>query len=172
MADRADPMVAAAQIIVAVRDAAAARSDARATVGRLTPVPGGTNVIASRVDMWLDARHPDDAVTAGLIESVSAAAQDIASREGCFVSLTEESYSDTVHFDPGLSRQIGNILPGAPVLATGAGHDAGVLAGYVPSAMLFVRNPSGISHSPEEYVADEDADAGAVALAEVLGGLL
>ncbi|MFF2318841.1 allantoate amidohydrolase [Arthrobacter sp. NPDC058097] len=172
MADRSDPMVAAAQIIVAVRDAAAGQPDARATVGRLTPVPGGTNVIASRVDMWLDARHPDDAVTARLIESIYAAAQDIAAAEGCSVFLTEESYSDTVHFDPPLSRQIGDILPGVPVLATGAGHDAGVLAGYVPSAMLFVRNPSGISHSPEEYVADEDADAGAVALAEVLGGLL
>ncbi|MGO4586244.1 allantoate amidohydrolase [Arthrobacter sp. 2RAF6] len=172
MADRADPMVAAAQIVVAVRDTAAKQPDARATVGRLTPVPGGTNVIASRVDLWLDARHPDDAVTAQLIESIYRAAREIAAGEGCTVSLTEESYSDTVHFDPDLSRRIGELLPGAPVLATGAGHDAGVLAGHVPSAMLFVRNPSGISHSPEEYVADEDASAGAVALADVLEGLL
>ncbi|MDQ0210529.1 allantoate amidohydrolase [Arthrobacter bambusae] len=172
MTDRADPMVAAAQIVVAVRDTAARQPDARATVGRLTPVPGGTNVIASRVDLWLDARHPDDAVTAQLIESIYRAAREIAAGEGCTVSLTEESYSDTVHFDPELSRRIGELLPGAPVLATGAGHDAGVLAGHVPSAMLFVRNPSGISHSPEEYVADEDASAGAVALADVLEGLL
>ncbi|GAB3561325.1 allantoate amidohydrolase [Arthrobacter alkaliphilus] len=172
MADRADPMVAAAQIVVAVRDTAAKQQDARATVGRLTPVPGGTNVIASRVDLWLDARHPDDAVTAQLIEAIYGAAREIAAGEGCSVSLTEESYSDTVHFNPALSRRIGELLPGAPVLATGAGHDAGVLAGHVPSAMLFVRNPSGISHSPEEYVADEDASAGAVALADVLEGLL
>ncbi|GAA3309081.1 allantoate amidohydrolase [Arthrobacter ramosus] len=172
MADRADPMVAAAQIVVAVRDTAAGQPDARATVGRLTPVPGGTNVIASRVDLWLDARHPDDAVTAQLIESIYSAAREIAAGEGCAVTLTEESYSDTVHFDPVLSRRIGELLPGAPVLATGAGHDAGVLAGHVPSAMLFVRNPSGISHSPEEYVADEDASAGAAALADVLEGLL
>ncbi|MCZ9882997.1 allantoate amidohydrolase [Arthrobacter sp. B2a2-09] len=172
MADRADPMVAAAQIVVAVRDTAAKQPDARATVGRLTPVPGGTNVIASRVDLWLDARHPDDGVTAQLIESIYRAAREIAAGEGCTVTLTEESYSDTVHFDPALSRRIGELLPGAPVLATGAGHDAGVLAGHVPSAMLFVRNPSGISHSPEEYVADEDASAGAVALADVLEGLL
>ncbi len=172
MADRADPMVAAGQIIVAVRDTAARQPDARATVGRLTPVPGGTNVIASRVDMWLDARHPDDAVTAALIESIYKAARDIAAGEGCTVSLTEESYSGTVHFDPGLSQRISAILPDAPVLATGAGHDAGVLAGHVPSAMVFVRNPSGISHSPEEYVADEDAAIGATALAKVLEGLL
>ncbi|MET4542146.1 N-carbamoyl-L-amino-acid hydrolase [Arthrobacter bambusae] len=172
MADRADPMVAAAQIVLAVRETAARQPDARATVGRLTPVPGGTNVIASRVDLWLDARHPDDAVTAQLIEGIYRAAQDVAAAEGCTVTLTEESYSDTVHFDAGLSRRITGLLPGAPVLATGAGHDAGVLAGYVPSAMVFVRNPSGISHSPEEYVADEDASAGALALADVLEGLL
>jgi len=172
MADRSDPMVAAAQIVLAVRDTAAKQPDARATVGRLTPVPGGTNVIASRVDLWLDARHPDDAVTAQLIEEIYRSAKEAAAGEGCTVTLTEESYSDTVHFDPGLSRRIGALLPDAPVLATGAGHDAGVLAGFVPSAMLFVRNPSGISHSPEEYVADEDAATGAVALADVLEGLL
>ncbi len=172
MADRADPMVAAAQIILAVREAAAKQADARATVGRLTPVPGGTNVIASRVDLWLDARHPDDAVTAQLIEAIYRSAKEVAAGEGCTVTLTEESYSDTVHLDASLSRRIGALLPGAPVLATGAGHDAGVLAAHVPSAMVFVRNPSGISHSPEEYVADEDAATGAVALADVLEGLL
>jgi beta-ureidopropionase / N-carbamoyl-L-amino-acid hydrolase len=172
MADRADPMVAAAQIVLAVRDTAAKQPDARATVGRLTPIPGGTNVIASRVDLWLDARHPDDAVTARLIEAIYSAAREVAAAEGCTATLTEESYSGTVHFDSELSRRIGGLLPDAPVLATGAGHDAGVLAGYVPSAMLFVRNPSGISHSPEEYVADEDATSGAVALADVLAGLL
>lgn len=172
MADRADPMVAAAQIILAVRQAASREPDARATVGRIIPVPGGTNVIASRVDLWLDARHPDDAVTARVIEAIHGRAQRVAAEEGCTVLLTEESYSNTVHFDPGLTRRISGMLPDAPVLATGAGHDAGVLAGFVPSAMLFVRNPSGISHSPEEHVADEDAAAGAAALADVLAGLL
>lgn len=111
-------------------------------------------------------------MTARLIEAIHGVAQQVAAAEGCSATLTEESYSGTVHFDPGLSRRIGGLLPEAPVLATGAGHDAGVLAGYVPSAMVFVRNPSGISHSPEEYVADEDASSGATALANVLEGLL
>jgi len=57
-------------------------------------------------------------------------------------------------------------------LDTGAGHDAGVLAGHIPTAMLFVRNPTGISHSPEELVEDADAETGAQALAGVLAGLL
>lgn len=172
MEDRRDPMVAAAQIIVAVRQVAAARKGARATVGRIQPVPGGTNVIASRVDLWVDVRHPEDAVTARLVETIHGKAQKIAAFEGCSVALTEESWSGTVHFDAALQRQLENALPGAPVLATGAGHDAGVLAGHVPSGMLFVRNPTGISHSPEEFVEPADADAGAAALADALEALL
>lgn len=172
MADRADPLVAAAQVVLAVRDTAAARPDARATVGRIQPVPGGTNVIASRVDLWLDVRHPDDAVTAELIETIHGKAQKAAAFEGCTATLTAESLTGTVQLDAGLLRQLRQTLPGAPVLATGAGHDAGILAGSVPAGMLFVRNPSGISHSPEEYVEAADAEAGAAALADVLEDLL
>ncbi|WP_301801063.1 allantoate amidohydrolase [Nocardioides sp. ChNu-153] len=172
MADRRDPLVAAAAVVLAVREVAARYDDARATVGRLQPVPGGTNVIASRVDLWLDARHPDDAVTAALVEQVHARAQELAAAEGCTVTLVEESYGGTVHFDGALRDRIRGVLPGAPVLATGAGHDAGVLAGAVPTAMLFTRNPSGVSHSPHEHVEDVDAEAGAVALADVLADLL
>jgi N-carbamoyl-L-amino-acid hydrolase len=141
-------------------------------VGRLQPVPGGTNVIASRVDMWIDVRHPRDEVTAALVESIHLNAQVTAAEEGCTVSFGVESLSPTVHFDTGLRDQLRALLPSAPFLGTGAGHDAGVLAGHVPTAMLFVRNPTGISHSPEELVDDEDAEAGALALADALAGLL
>ncbi len=99
MNDRHDPMVAAGQIVVAVRDTALAEPNARATVGRLVAIPGGTNVIASRVDIWLDVRHPDDAVTAALVRRIGDRAQEIATREDCRATLTEESLSATVHFD-------------------------------------------------------------------------
>ncbi|MGP5724967.1 allantoate amidohydrolase [Arthrobacter rhombi] len=176
MTDRADPMVAAAQMVLAVRKTAAGQSDARATVGRLEPIPGGTNVIASRIDFWMDVRHPDDAITGSLVERIHGQAQKIAAFEGCSVTMTEESSSGTVHFDATLTRTLQNSVrrstPGAPALSTGAGHDAGVLAAEVPTGMLFVRNPSGISHSPEEYVEDEDATAGTAALADTLEDLL
>ena len=172
MEDRADPMVAAAQIISAVQKTAAAVPGARATVGRIQAVPGGTNVIASRVDLSLDARHEDDAVTAHLVETIHGKAQKIAAFEGCAVSLSRESFSAATTFDPELQRQLRLALPQAPVLATGAGHDAGILAGHVPAGMVFVRNPTGISHSPEEYVEDTDADYSAQALADVLEALL
>jgi len=172
MEDRADPLVAAAQIITAVQQAAAAQPGARATVGRIQAVPGGTNVIASRVELWLDVRHEDDAVTAQLVEAIHGKAQKTAAFEGCTVALGQESFSPTTSFDPALQRQLQLALPQAPVLATGAGHDAGILAGHVPAGMVFVRNPTGISHSPEEYVEDADADYSAQALADVLEALL
>lgn len=172
MSDRADPMIAAARIVLAVQQVAAKQEGARATIGRLQPLPGGTNVIASTVQMWMDVRHPDDAVTAGLVETIHGKAQIAAANEGCMVRLTEESYSNTVHLDSALQSRLHELLPQAPSLATGAGHDAGVLAAVVPSAMLFVRNPTGISHSPEEWVERDDADIGAEALADVLEGLL
>ena len=171
MKDRKDPMIAAAKVMVAIRDTARKYRDARATVGRLQPVPGGTNVIASRVDLWIDVRHPEDSVTAALVEAIGLTAQVLAAEEGCAAGLTTESLSPTVHFDGGLRDRLTELLPAAPVLDTGAGHDAGVLASQIPTAMLFVRNPTGISHSPEELVEDRDAEAGALALADSLAGL-
>ena len=168
MGDRQDPLVAAASVIAGIPGLAARHPGARATVGRLQPVPGGTNVIASRVDAWLDVRHPEGAVTAELVREISAFADASAAQQGCSVAVTEESLSSTVSFDVGLRHRLQSLLPDAPVLPTGAGHDAGVLASAVPTAMLFVRNPTGISHSPEEQVEDDDAEAGAQVLATVL----
>jgi len=176
MADRRDPVVAAARVVVAVRDLARRRPDARATVGRLVPTPGGTNVIASRVDLWIDVRHPDDGVTAVLVEAIRDRAAAVAADEGCEAVLVEESFSATVDFDPALRDGLAAVLADdagtAPLLGTGAGHDAGILKDHVPTAMLFVRNPTGISHAPGEHVEDPDAEAGAVALADGLAHLL
>ncbi|HYQ68893.1 allantoate amidohydrolase [Actinophytocola sp.] len=171
LGDRHDPMVPAAEMVLAARIAAADVEDARATVGRLVPNPGGTNVIASSVDVWLDARAPDDAATRRVLEKIRTMASDAVHREGCVLTVTEESYGDTVHFEPGLRDRIAAALGGIPVLPTGAGHDAGVLAAHVPTAMLFVRNPTGVSHAPEEYAEPADCESGVTALAAVLGQL-
>ena len=168
MQDRRDPVVAAAQVVVAVQASARRIPAARATVGRIVPTPGGTNVIASRVDLWLDVRHPEDAVVHGLVEEIRQAATRCANLEGCAATLVEESYSATVDFDPQLRDDLAGILGDAPVLGTGAGHDAGVLKDHVRTAMLFVRNPSGVSHSPSEHVEEADSEAGALALADSL----
>ncbi len=172
MTDRRDPMVAAAATVVAIRDVALSVPEARATVGRIALTPGGTNVIASRVDLWIDVRHPDDSVAAAVVEQIRERASEVAASERCRVELVEESYGGAVHFDEALRGRLESALPDAPVLPTGAGHDAGVLAAAVPTAMLFTRNPTGVSHSPEEQIEDVDAEAGARALAVVLQDLL
>jgi len=178
MAGRRDPLAAAAAAVLAARAVATGRDDpragrnARATVGRLVPVPGGTNVIASRVDAWLDLRGDTDAATRALLAEVLAAAEDAADTCGCALAVTEESYVDTVTFDPDLRDRLAAVLGGPPVLATGAGHDAGVLAGELPTAMLFVRNPTGVSHSPFETASDDDCRAGVDALTAVLRELV
>ncbi|VVJ19320.1 N-formylglutamate deformylase (EC [alternative form] [Amycolatopsis camponoti] len=168
--DRADPMLPAAATVTAVRRLARAVPDARATVGRLVPTPGGTNVIASTVDLWLDARVPGT-VTPALVEDIKQAAEAAAKEEGCRVTVTRESYSDDVVFDDALRRDLADRLGTPPELPTGAGHDAAILAGFVPAGMLYVRNPTGISHSPEEFAEPGDVEAGATALTDVLGHL-
>lgn len=176
MADRKDPMIAAAEVISAIRRLTKPWKQARATVGRVQPIPGGTNVIASRVDMWLDVRHPQDSVTAQIVEGIHQQAQAIAAAEGCRAEMVEESYSGTVHFSPELTRTLQHAArrtsPQAPTLPTGAGHDAGILAAHVPSGMIYVRNPTGISHAPEEHVENDDAAHGVRVLADALAELL
>jgi N-carbamoyl-L-amino-acid hydrolase len=167
LSDRADPMLPAANLVAAARRIASAVPQARATVGRLVPTPGGSNVIASRVEAWLDARVPGGG-SRDLVEEITAAAREAAGAEGCALRVTEESHSGDVVFDPGLRQEIGALLGGLPALPTGAGHDAAILAGHVPSAMLYVRNPTGISHAPEEFAEPEDVARGADALLRVL----
>lgn len=168
MDDRHDPMLPAAQMITAVRESAAAVREARATVGRLVPTPGGTNVIASQVDVWLDARLPEPGNVHELVEEIAGKARAAAELEGCTVAVREESYEGTAAFDPELRDRLRAMLGNAPVLPTGAGHDAAVLARFVPTAMLYVRNPTGISHAPEEFAEPADIDHGTVELARVL----
>jgi N-carbamoyl-L-amino-acid hydrolase len=180
MAGRRDPVVAAAATVLAARDLGQAADNppdnskkrlARATIGRAELIPGGTNVIASAAAAWLDARAHDDAALAALVGDITGAARAAAAAEGCAVTVTQESLSPLVEFHAALRDRIAGLLPGAPLLATGAGHDAGVLAALIPTAMLFVRNPTGISHAPEEGATDDDCRAGVDALTTVLRDL-
>lgn len=166
--DRHDPMLPAAGLVLAARQAASEVDGSRATVGRLAPNPGGTNVIASTVDVWVDARAGDGARTRAVVEQLTEAARAAAAREGCELTLTEESYGDTVVFDAGLRDELAGLLGGVSALPTGAGHDAGILAAHLPTAMLFVRNPTGVSHAPAEHAEPADCEAGVAALGTVL----
>jgi N-carbamoyl-L-amino-acid hydrolase len=171
MEDRHDPMLTYAMTALAANKQARL-SESRATFGRLTVEPNVTNAIPERVRAWLDARGPDSGQVDALVDTIIRQARERASRDGTSIVVTAESVTPTVDFDVPLSTRLAGLLNDAPIIATGAGHDAGVLqlAG-VPSAMLFVRNPTGISHSPAEFAELGDCLAGVEALAVVLSEL-
>ena len=173
-ADRQDPMLPFARTVLAARRAAA-DSGALATIGKVIAEPGGANGVSSTVTAWLDARAPDEARLEKTVTTVRSASMRYSAECGVTLSVRQESYTPPVHFDQGLRDRIEGVLAAAgitaPVLATGAGHDAGVLAARVPTAMLFVRNPTGVSHSPAEHADPADCEAGVHALALVLQDL-
>ena len=156
--DRRDPMLALATTVLAAREAATAHGCV-ATVGKVRVEPNGVNAIPSRVTAWLDARGPDEAAVRSVVEAVGRQSGTAA---------VEESWTPETVFDASLSQRLSELLDDAPMLATGAGHDAGVLAtAGLSTAMLFVRNPTGISHSPVEFAEREDCHRGVEALTRV-----
>jgi beta-ureidopropionase / N-carbamoyl-L-amino-acid hydrolase len=174
LADRHDPMLPFATAVLAARQAAAEHG-ARATVGKVIAEPGAVNAVASSVSTWLDARAPDEPALRATVGDVVAAAQEAGAAHSVRIDARQESVTPAVEFDPALRGTLVSSLAArgiaAPVLATQAGHDAGILAAKVPTAMLFVRNPSGISHSPAEHADLADCEAGVQALASVLEDL-
>jgi beta-ureidopropionase / N-carbamoyl-L-amino-acid hydrolase len=166
LADRRDPTLAYATLVLRARELAE-RHGVIATCGKVRIDPNGVNAIPSLVTGWLDARGDDDTVVKAMVADF---AQDVAAAGGTFI---EESWTDRTPFDADLTTRLSEALEGAPYLPTGAGHDAGILANAgVPTAMLFVRNPSGVSHSPAEYAEPGDCLAGVRELARVVEGLL
>jgi N-carbamoyl-L-amino-acid hydrolase len=167
MADRRDPMLTFAAAVLAVHEEAL-RQDAHATVARVEVSPNATNAIAATVAAWLDARAADASTLASLVDAVRRRIAGRATEYGTGFTFAAESESPVVEFDTALRDRIAARLAGAPVLPTGAGHDAGVLAAHVPTAMLFVRNPTGVSHAPAEQASDADCALGVNALADTL----
>jgi N-carbamoyl-L-amino-acid hydrolase len=165
--DRRDPMLTYAETVLAARKRARL-AGARATFGRVLVEPNATNAVPSRVVGWLDLRALDEARLGELAADVAQHANERAARDGTALRVDVESLSPAVRFDQALRDRLATTLGGVPVLDTQAGHDAGVLATEMPTGMLFVRNPSGVSHSPAEHAERADCLAGVEALARVV----
>ncbi|GHF63925.1 Zn-dependent hydrolase [Streptomyces mashuensis] len=168
--DRRDPMLTYANTVLAARKKARL-AGALATFGKVAVEPNGVNAIPSLVRGWLDSRAADEETLAAVLAEIEQAATERGKRDGVDVRVTRESFTPVVEFAHDLRDELARLLGGAPVLPTGAGHDAGILSGAVPTAMLFVRNPTGVSHSPAETATEDDCVAGVTALADVLEGL-
>ncbi|HEX6684886.1 MAG TPA: allantoate amidohydrolase [Candidatus Limnocylindrales bacterium] len=170
MSDRRDPMLTFAFTVLTAGKEARLRG-AHATIGRVSVTPNATNAIPAGVTAWLDARAAATETVDELVKAIETKAAERAERDGTTIVVKAESFSPETAFDTKLRDRISELLGNAPILPTGAGHDAGVLSAHVPTAMLFVRNPTGVSHSPAEHAADEDCEAGVAALADVLQDL-
>jgi N-carbamoyl-L-amino-acid hydrolase len=161
MHERSDPVVALARLVLAARSEAFARG-AHATIGSIHVTPNATNAIARFVEAWVDVRAATEGALEALLEHVATVARRL---DG---SATVVSRTPTTTFDPALAEQLAQLLS-APMIPTAAGHDAGILQHHgVRAGMLFVRNPTGISHAPEETASVEDRAVGVDALVRVI----
>jgi N-carbamoyl-L-amino-acid hydrolase len=168
MAGRRDALVPAARAVLAAHELALAEPGAVATVGRISALPGSTNQVPGEARLSLDVRAPAQAALERLRDGVFAAAR----AEGIETEWLCESADPGCVFDAGLRGALHAAARdeglAAIDLAAYAGHDAGVLARHLPAAMLFVRNPTGISHNPEESASEEDCLAACEVLARTL----
>jgi ureidoglycolate amidohydrolase len=177
MPDRKDALCAAAELILAVENAARTSGavDTVATVGVCDVFPGAVNSIPSRVGMTLDIRDTDQARRDGAMQTIERASQNISAKRG--VSIQSELLNADAPTDcaPEVRTALGDSCRGHgfPFLemVSRAYHDSLFISRIAPTGMLFIPCRNGYSHRPDEYAAPEDIARGALVLAETLAKL-
>ncbi len=176
MSLRRDALTCACEWILVVEERARTTPGLAATVGSLDVEPGAANVIAGRSHAALDVRHRDDRVRHDAVQRLLASAEAIAMRRGVRVTTAPRLEQAAVSMDPELTARLTRAVErcGLPVhaMSSGAGHDAMIVAGCMPAAMLFIRSPGGVSHHPDESVLVEDVAAALEAGLVLLEGLV
>ena len=177
MPDRKDALCAAAELILAVENAArtSGAADTVATVGVCDVFPGAVNSIPGRVKMTLDIRDTDLARRDGVMQTIERAAQSIAAKRQ--VSIHSEVLNADAPADCA-PEVLGALTEscrqhGFPFLemVSRAYHDSLFISRIAPTGMLFIPCRNGYSHRPDEYAAPEDIARGALVLAEALARL-
>jgi allantoate deiminase len=157
---RHDAMAAAAEWIVEVERTAKSEKGLVATVGRIDATPNAPNVIAGQVRTTLDLRHGSDQVRARVLNLLIEQAAKISQHRGLTVEHKEMLHQPAVRMDSLLVEQIEDAMRDVGCvphrMVSGAGHDAMIIAEKIPSGMIFLRTPGGISHHPSESVDIED----------------
>jgi len=160
---RRDALTGAAEWISAVEKLAKHTEGLVATVGKIEASPNATNVVAGTVVMTLDARHPHDAIRLGSVNALLETANAITDRRSLAMQCTPQMDQPAVSMDERLTAYMVDAMEASGFprkqMHSGAGHDAMVMASRMPSAMLFLRSPGGISHNPAESVRTEDVEA-------------
>jgi len=157
---RHDALAAAAEWIVTVESTARETAEMVATVGFVEAKPGATNVIPGEARATLDIRHASDKLRGQTLDDLIRRAQAIAAKRGVSVEWRTLLAQNAVEMDHFLTGQIEQAIRGSGCqphrMPSGAGHDAMIVAEKVPSAMIFLRTPGGISHDPAESVHLDD----------------
>jgi allantoate deiminase len=155
---RHDALAAAAEWIGAVE-----QSGIVATVGSLSVQPNAANAVPGEVQASLDVRHASDVTRKSVCESLLRKADEAACNRGVQLTYEERLDQPAAPMDHALRVRLSAAVAeaGYPVhhMDSGAGHDAMILAHHLPSAMLFLRSPGGVSHHPDENVLVEDVAA-------------
>jgi hydantoinase/carbamoylase family amidase len=176
MPSRRDALVGAARVVLALREEARARGDMTANVGILTVAPGGFNVIPGTAEFTIDVRAGESEAFARAEAFVRETLEHVAAEEQLGLAVAETHRKQPTPLDQELRELLTEAAQaeGATVrpMASGAGHDAMVLAKHVPAAMLFVPSRAGVSHSPDEYTAPEQCELGARVLARAVAVLV
>jgi allantoate deiminase len=147
---RQDALCAASEFVLEAQRYARRTKGLVATVGKMTVEPGASNVIPGRVALTLDVRHQDDAVRLAAVQHFQkGAAQWTTVGDTATVQCDG---AQVARMRQAVRRQQGRVLE----MVSGAGHDAAMMARLAPVAMLFVRCKNGVSHHPDEAVAEDD----------------
>ncbi len=163
MAARQDALVAAAEMVLAVRSVALAHQGVVATIGRLSVLPGAPNVIPGSCVFTIDLRAPDDGLRDTAEREIFAAFEALAASHGVRLDSACLHEAPATACDARLQAHLAKALSQngfSPIhLPSGAGHDAMAVASLCPIGMLFVRCAGGISHHPDESVTEADVAA-------------
>jgi allantoate deiminase len=159
---RCDALAGAAEWIAAVERLANETDGLIATVGKIEVEPNAGNVIPGVATVSLDLRRSTDSTRAAALEMLLARANEIARRRSLRLESKRLMDQPAVPMDQRLTALLveamkANNLPPRR-MPSGAGHDAMVMAARVPTTMLFLRSPGGISHHPDEAVREEDVE--------------
>jgi N-carbamoyl-L-amino-acid hydrolase len=171
---RRDPLLAAAELVLAVNRIASATPGTQvATVGRIRAEPGAANVIPGRVEMSLEIRDLAADKMESVFQAVAAEAKRIAGARGTPITFREvDGALEPAPTDERLRKVVeqaaGSLGLSHRRMPSGAGHDALEIAHLAPIAMIFVPSQGGISHAPREYTSPRDMAQGTDVLLRTL----
>jgi allantoate deiminase len=159
---RHDALAGAAEWISSVERLARETDGLVATAGKIEVEPNAANVIPGAATVSLDLRHSNDKERESALESLLARAGEIADRRGLRLESKRLMDQPDVPMDERLTAFLVEAIEALDLpqkrMPSGAGHDAMVMAARLPTAMLFLRSPGGISHHPDEAVREEDVE--------------